>query len=144
MTDKTISFDMFEFPVKKGLEYLVNEKMPESDFLFINDQNESFSVMFEKGFPIFTVPENSERNYCLLEFRRSDRTIKLFCPEKRENIDTAVWYFYVELADGGGEMHTLPGQVRVEFEGELLKKPKGKPKFIELLEEVKLKPTVSV
>ena len=138
MTEKRILFGKFEFPVEKGLEYLVNENLPETDFLLINEPSESFSLMFEKDFPIFTVPKNSERDYFLFEQKRQDRVIRFFCPEKHENLDSAVWYFYIELYDENGEAHTLPGQVRVEFDGNILRQARGKPKFIELLEQVKL------
>jgi hypothetical protein len=144
VTDKRILFGKFEFPVEKGLEYLVNENVPETDFLLINEPRDTFSMTFEKDFPIFTVPKNSERDFCLFELKREDRMIKFFCPEKREHLDTAVWYFYMELYDESGEVHTLPGQVRVGFDGNILRLTKGKPKFIELLEQVKLVPATSV
>ena len=138
MTDKSILFGKFEFPVEKGLEYLVNENLPETDFLLINEPHDVFSMIFEKDFPIFTVPKNSERDYFLFEQKRQDRVIRFFCPEKHENLDSAVWYFYMELYDENGEAHILPGQVRVEFDGNILRQARGKPKFIELLEQVKL------
>ncbi len=144
MSGKRILFGGFEFPIIKGLEYLINENVPETDFLLINGPSESFSLMFEKDFPIFTVPKNSDRDYFLFEQKRQDRVIKFFCPEKHENLDSAVWYFYMELYDESGEAHTLPGQVRVEFDGNILRQVKGKPKFIELLEGVKLATAASV
>ena len=144
MAEKTISFGKFLFPVERGLEYLVNEQLPETDFLLINEPGDAFSMTFEKDFPIFTVPDNTERDYCLFELKRRERTIRFFCPERRENLDTAVWYFYVELLDGKGEVHTLPGQVRVEFDGTGIRKARGKPKFVELLEHVKLGATASI
>ena len=144
MTDKRILFGKFEFPVEKGLEYLVNENLPETDFLLINEPHDVFSMIFEKDFPIFTVPKNSERDYFLFEQKRQDRVIRFFCPEKHENLDSAVWYFYMELYDENGEAHTLPGQVRVEFDGNILRQTRGKPNFIELLEGVKLATVASV
>ena len=138
MTEKRILFGKFEFPVEKGLEYLVNENIPETDFLLINEPSESFSMMFEKDFPIFTVPENSDRPYCLFEMKRPGRVIKFFCPERHKNLDTAVWYFYMELFDESGEAHTLPGQVRVEFDGDTIRQPRGKLKFLEVLENIQL------
>ena len=138
MTEKRILFDGFEFPIINGLEYLINENIPETDFLLINEPSTDFSLMFEKDFPIFKVPENSDRDYCLFEMKRSDRVIKFFCPEKHKNLDSAVWYFYMELYDESGEARTLSGQVRVEFEGGCLRQTKGKPQFIEVLEQVKL------
>ena len=138
MTEKRILFEGFEFPIIKGLEYLINENVPETDFLLINEPSTDFLLMFEKDFPVFKVPENSERDYCLFELKRSDRVIKFFCPERHKNLDTVVWYFFVVLFDESGEAHTLPGQVRVEFDGNTLRQVKGKPQFIEVLERVKL------
>ncbi|MBP3605171.1 MAG: hypothetical protein J6J66_01100 [Clostridia bacterium] len=138
MTDKRILFGEFEFPVEKGLEYLINENVPETDFLLISGQHDTFSMMFEKDFPIFTVPEHSDRDYCLFELKRSGRVIKFFCPERHKNLDTAVWYFCMELFDESGEAHTLPGQVRVEFDGDTIRQPRGKLKFLEVLENVQL------
>ena len=144
MIEKRILFGEFEFPVEKGFEYLINENVPETDFLLINEPHDTFSMTFEKDFPIFTVPKNSDRDYFLFEQKRKDRVIKFFCPEKHENLDSAVWYFCMELYDERGEAHTLPGQVRVEFDGNILRQTKGKPKFIELLEGVKLTTAASV
>ena len=141
MTEKRILFGRFEFPVEKGLEYLVNENLPETDFLCINEQHDAFSIMLEKDFPIFTVPQRTERDYCLFELKRKDRTIKFFCPEKHKNLNTVVWYFYVELFDERGTAYGLPGQVRVEYENACIRMAKPKPKFIEILEQVRLKQT---
>lgn len=141
MTDKRILFGDFEFPRTNGLKYLLNEELLVTDYLFVNESHDSFSMYFENGFPIFTVPENSERPYCLFEMKRSDRRIKFFCPERHKNLDTAVWYFYVEVLDEKGVAHGLPGQVRVgmrDFRSELAK---GKPKFIEVLENIVLNTT---
>ena len=106
MTEKQIHFGKFEFAKEKGLEYLVNENIPETDFLLINEPNESFSLMFEKDFPVFTVPQNSDRPYCLFELKRHDRVIKFFCPERHKNLDSVVWYFYVEVFDENGSLGT--------------------------------------
>ena len=138
MTEKRILFGKFEFPVERGLEYLVNENIPETDFLCINEPHDAFSMMFEKDFPVFTVPESTDRDYLLFELKRSGRIIKFFCPEKHENLDTAVWYFCMELFDESGEAHTLPGQVRVEFDGDTIRQPRGKLKFLEVLENIQL------
>ena len=138
MTEKTISFGKFLFPVERGLEYLVNEQLPETDFLLINEPGDAFSMTFENDFPIFTVPDNTERDYCLFELKRSDRVIKFFCPERYKNLDSVVWYFYMELYDENGAVHPLPGQVMVEFDGNHIRQAKGKPRFIEILEGIKL------
>ena len=144
MSEKSVCFGEFEFQRERGIEYLINDKVPKTDFLLINGAGDSFSMTFEKDFPIFTVPERTDRDYCLFELKRKDRVIRFFCPEKRENLDTAVWYFYAELYDEKGEAHILPGQVRVEFDGDILRERKSKPKFIELLEGVKLATAASV
>ena len=141
MTEKQILFGKFEFPVEKGFEYLINENVPETDFLLINEQHDAFSLMFEKEFPIFTIPENSDRPYCLFEIKRPGRVIKFFCPERHKNLDSVVWYFYVELFDEQGVAHGLPGQVRVEMSESCIRMAKDKPKFIEILEQVRLKDT---
>ena len=141
MTKNSILFGNFEFPVEKGLEYLVNENVPETDFLLINEPGDSFSMTFEKDFPIFTVPENSERDYFLFEMKRPNRVIKFFCPERHKNLSSAVWYFCMDVVDENGEKYSLPGQVRVEFDGDCLRRVKGKPKFIEVLEKVQLATT---
>ena len=140
MTDKRILFGDFEFPRIRGLDYLLDEKKPVTDYLFVNEPRDYFSMYFENGFPIFTVPENSERPYCLFEMKRSDRRIKLFCPEKYPTLDSVVWYFYVEVFDEQGVAHGLPGQIRVGLDEFQAKLAKGKPKFIEVLEGVKLTP----
>ena len=138
LTEKRILFDKFEFPVKKGLRYLVNEGVAETDFLLINEPNDRFSMTFEKDFPIFNVPENSDRSYCLLEIKRPGRMIKFFCPEKHKNLDSVVWYFYVDLLDAAGVTHRLPGQITVDTNDPCIRMMKGKPPFFEVLETVKL------
>ena len=138
MTDKRILFGDFEFPRIRGLNYLLDEKKPVTDYLFVNEPRDCFSMYFEDGFPIFTVPENSERPYCLFELKRPGRMIKFFCPEKHQHLDTAMWYFYMELLDEQGVAHVLPGQVRVAFEKDHTQRIRGKPQFIEVLEGVKL------
>ena len=138
MTDKRILFGDFEFPRIQGLYYLLDEKKPVTDYLFVNEPRDYFSMYFENGFPIFTVPETSERPYCLLELKRPGRMIKFFCPEKHQNLDTAIWYFYMELFDEQGVAHILPGQVRVALENDCTQRIRGKPRFIEVLEGVKL------
>ena len=110
MTEKRILFGKFEFPVEKGLEYLVNENIPETDFLFINEPHDTFSMMFEKDFPIFTVPEHTDRDYCLFELKRSERVIKFFCPEKHEKLDSEEFILAFE-----GKM--APESVENEGEG---------------------------
>ena len=143
MSGKSITFGRFEFPMEKGLEYLVNENLPETDFVLINEPSDSFSMTFEKDFPIFSVPENIDKDYCLFELKRSNRTIRFFCPEKHKNLNSAVWYFYMDMLDENGETHTLPGQVRVEFDGDSIRQSaRGKPKFIEVLEQITLRKAI--
>ena len=140
MMEKTISFDKFEFPIVKGLDYLIDDKNSIIDYLFINERNDGFSMYFEKGFPKFTVPkEKTDREYLLLEFSKPNRKITFFCPEKHKNLDTVVWYFYMELFEDNGEVHILPGQVRVKADEPHLWQGKNKPQFLKILEQVKLK-----
>ena len=144
MTEKKILFGDFEFPRARGFKYILNEDKSVSDYLFVNDSHDKFSMYFEDGFPIFMVPENSDGDYSLLEIKRSGRRIKFFCPEKPKNIKTFVMYFYMELFDDEGICYTLPGQVRVESDDFHKKIKKSKVKFIDVLENVKLaKPKVT-
>jgi hypothetical protein len=138
VTDKRILFGNFEFPRVSGFEYLFDEKKPITDYLFVNEPHEKFSMYFENGFPIFEIPENSERSYCLFEIKSPGRKIKFYCPEKHANLDTVVWYFYVELFDSDGTPYGLPGQVRVDTNDPYVRMMKGKPPFLEILETVKL------
>lgn len=144
VTDKRILFGKFEFPRMRGLEYLLDEENGVTDYLFVNEQHDRFSMYFENNFPIFTVPENTDRPYCLFEMKRPGRVIKFFCPERRKNLDSVVWYFYVELFDEQGKAHRLPGQVRVGLNEPCIRMAKEKPKFIEVLEQVKLNDTAII
>ena len=138
MSEKRILFGNFEFTRIRGLEYLMDEEKPITDYLFVNEPHDGFSMYFENGFPVFTVPENSERPYCLFEIKRPDRKIKFFCPERNKNLDSVVWYFCVELFDENGATHSLPGQVRVMFDAPCIWRTKQKPQFVEVLENVAL------
>lgn len=95
-------------------------------------------MYFENNFPIFTLPENNDRPYCLFDIQRPGRRIHFFCPERHKHLDSVVWYFYVELFDNSGISHILPGQIRVPADASCIKMMKGKPKFIEVLEQVRL------
>ena len=142
MTDKPILFGDFEFPRTSGLEYLLNDEQLVTDYLFVNEPHEKFSIYFENEFPVFKIPENSECSYCLFEIRKPGRKIKFFCPEKHKHLDTAVWYFYMEMFDHNGVAHGLPGQVRIGIRDLKSELAKGKPKFIEILENITLNTSV--
>ena len=141
MPEKSIIFDQFEFPIIDGLNYLMNEQIPDSDYLFVNEPNDYFSIYFEKNFPVFKVPDKLERDYCLFQIKKSNRIIKFFCPEKQKKINNVVWYFYVELTDNTGQLHILPGQVRVVYDNKdfLLKKMDS---IIHILEQVNISNTL--
>ena len=138
MRSRRILFDRFSFPRMRGLHYLLDEKKPITDYLFVGDRRERFSMYFENGFPLFTVPKDSDRSYCLFELRRPSRTIRIFCPEKHKNLDAVVWYFSVEIQDPSGETHVLPGQIRVNPNDPSIRMMRGKPRFVEVLERVEL------
>ena len=141
MPEKSIIFDQFEFPIIDGFNYLMNEQIPNSDYLFVNEPNDYFSIYFEKNFPVFKVPDKLERDYCLFQIKKSNRIIKFFCPEKQKKISNVVWYFYVELTDNNGQLHVLPGQVRVVYDNKdfLLKKMDS---IIHILEQVNISNTL--
>lgn len=131
-----ISFGQFNIPVVKGLVYLKDDKSDTTDYLFVNEPKGKFSMYFEKGMNKFDLsnPESLDRNYNLVEVNKSDKKIKFFCPEKHHNLDSAVWYFYVEMTDSDGQSHSLPGQIRVLCDTLF----QGKPKFISVLEKINL------
>ena len=106
--------------------------------MFVNDPRERFSMYFEKDFPVFFVPDSQDRSYCLFEIKRPQRRIRFFCPEKRTHLREVVWYFYVEMLDGGGKAHGLPGQVRVNFQDDFFTYVRGRPKFLDVLEQIEL------
>lgn len=140
MLAKRVLFEDFEFPVVKGLEYLMDEENPTTDYLFINEPNEKFSMYFERGQNPFDVSQTSEtdKTYCLFQIKRKNRTIHFYCPERLPNRESVMWYFYVEILDEYGKVHTLPGQIRVVLEDGCLRMSDGKTQFIKILEQVKL------
>ena len=140
MLAKRVLFEDFEFPVVKGLEYLMDEENPTTDYLFINEPNEKFSMYFERGQNPFDVSQTSETDkpYCLFQIKRKNRTIHFYCPERLPNRESVMWYFYVEILDEYGKVHTLPGQIRVVLADGCLRMSDGKTQFIKILEQVKL------
>ena len=138
MIRKKIRFGNFEIPRMRGLEYLLDERKPVTDYLFVNEPNELFSMYFENDFPVFSVPENTDRPYCLFEMKQPDRTIRFFCPARHKNLTTVVWYFYMEILDEDGVAYGLPGQVTVEIDAPEIHAGTGKPRFVEVLEEITL------
>ena len=143
MLEKRVLFDRFEFPVIRGLNYLMDDKSPTSDYLFINDPHEKFSMYFEVGQKHFNVTEKGEKenDYCLFQIKRTNRTIHFYCPERLPNRESVMWYFYVEILDENGKVHTLPGQMRVVLKSSCLRLTDEKEQFIEILEQVKLTDT---
>ena len=135
-----VLFDRFEFPVIRGLDYLMDEENPSTDYLFINEPRERFSMYFERGQKPFEVMENgaTDKEYCLFQMRRPNRTIHFYCPERLPDRESVMWYFYVEIFDGNGRSHVLPGQMRVVLADGCLRMSGGKAKFIEILENVQL------
>jgi hypothetical protein len=144
MSRKCIIFDKYEFTMINGLKYVINENLSTSDYLFINEPNDNFSIHFEKEFPIFQVPEQIERNYCLFEIKKANRLIKFFCPEKQKNLNNVVWYFYVEFLEKKEIKHILPGQVRVFVNNLFTNNLNELPKIIEVLEHVKINDTIEM
>ena len=138
MIEKRILFDKFEFSKLPGLVYLFDEDKATTDYLFVNGPKERFSIYFEKDFPAFEVPKDSERPYCLVDIKRQGRTIKFFCPEKHKNLDTVVWYFRMEISDGQGSTATLPGQIRVNTRYSYADLLNEKSPLVEILEAVRL------
>ena len=138
MTDNRILFGNFVIPRLHGLKYLLNEEKPVTDYLFVNEAHGRFSMYFEEGFPRFQIPDHSEREYRLYEQKRHNRRISFFCPERQKNLDSVIWYFYIELFDEQGVAHELPGQVRISSHDEIFSPMRERPSFIDVLEQIKL------
>lgn len=138
--DERVFLGNFEFPIIKGLIYLKDEEKENTDFLFVNDSNDEFSMYFENGMEKFTVPKDNamKRNYCLFEMKRADRKIYFFCPERNPSLDSVMWYFYIEIFNEDGDVLTLPGQIRVSVNSRCIKAMVGKSKFLEVLEKIKV------
>ena len=67
MLERRVLFDSFEFPVIRGLDYLMDEENPTTDYLFINEPHEKFSMYFERGQKPFEVTDKNatDKEYCL-------------------------------------------------------------------------------
>ena len=67
MLERRVLFDSFEFPVIRGLDYLMDEENPTTDYLFINEPHEKFSMYFERGQKHFEVTDKNatDKEYCL-------------------------------------------------------------------------------
>ncbi len=143
MLEKRVLFDSFEFPIIRGLNYLMDEENPTTDYLFINEPHEKFSMYFERGQKPFEVTDKSatDKEYCLFQMKRPNRTIHFYCPERLPNRESVMWYFYVEILDEYGKVHILPGQMRVVLKSSCLRLTDEKKQFIEILEQVKLTDT---
>lgn len=141
MTEKTILFDRFAFPRLRGLRYLCDECAASAEYLFVNDPLDRFSLYFEQGMTCFSLPEEGEGEtaYALTELVRPDRHIRLYCPACAPHLDSAMWYFSVELTDRKGNIACLPGQVRVSKAASPLLLSPDKPRFLEVLETVALR-----
>ena len=140
---KRVLFDAFEFPRVSGLDYLMDEENPTTDYLFINEPHEKFSMYFERGQKPFEVTDKSttDKEYCLFQMKRPNRTIHFYCPERLPDRESVMWYFYVEIFDENGKPHILPGQMRVVLKSSCLRLTDEKEQFIEILEQVKLTDT---
>ena len=143
MLHDKVLFDSFEFPVIRGLDYLMDEENPTTDYLFINEPHEKFSMYFERGQKPFEVTDKgaTDKEYCLFQFKRPNRTIHFYCPERMPDRESVMWYFYVEIFDENGNPHVLPGQMRVVLADGCLRMAGGKTQFIEILENVQLTET---
>ena len=137
---KRVMFDTFEIPWVRGLDYLMDEENPTTDYLFINEPHDRFSMYFERGQKPFEVTNKgaADREYCLFQIKKANRTIHFYCPERILDRESVMWYFYVEITDEEGNVHVLPGQVRVVLATGSPLLTDETEKFIEILEQVKL------
>ena len=140
MVRHIVLFDRFEIPVRRGLDYLMDEENQATDYLFINEPHGKFSMYFERGQKPFEVTDRStaDHEYCLFQMRRPDRTIHFYCPERLPDRESVMWYFYVEIFDENRNAYILPGQIRLVPAHGCLRMADQKTQFIEVLEQVRL------
>lgn len=140
MVREKIIFDRFEIPVLKGLNYLLDETKPTTDYLFINEPHEKFSMYFESGQKPFEISDRAIKNgdYCLLEMKRQNKSLHFYCPERLIGKGAVMWYFYVQFFAEDGGLFVLPGQIRVVMPDGCFRYADGKAKFIEVLDNIKV------
>ena len=137
-----VLYDRYEIPVIEGYEYLFDEKKPVTDYIFINEPPDGFSIYLEKGVKPFTehleLYRKGDRTFKLVTVKLADRNIHFICFESNPNRDAVVWYFYIELFDKQGDTHILPGQVRVVLSDGSPPILDGNTPFIKILEQINL------
>ncbi len=138
MRERYIRFGRFLIPRLNEFKYLQSEECTDNDFLFVNEPHGAFSIYFEEGFPRFLVPDRSDRDYCLLEVKRPNKMIRLFCPARHRRLCSVIWYFYVELFDENGEQYCLPGQMCVNTEDNIEREIKHQTVLLTVLEQIQL------
>lgn len=114
MNEKDIFFEGFLLPVLPGLTYRTEYiccKTPQE--VFILDDKKRFHLSLAAGMKcIDLLPfEDSPTDFGETEQRQGDRYIHLRYPLQVRVPKASVGYFHVELTDGQGEIHTLPGQL---------------------------------
>lgn len=138
MARRRVLFDEFEVLIPKGHRQIV-DKDETTDYLFVNAPDESYTVYFDSGMPMY---EQSILNGCaessMMELKLSDRKINFYCLSKFGYRKKALWYFNIEFS-GERETLILPGQIMMHSDEVYRKTPNGMLPFIEILEGIKLK-----
>jgi hypothetical protein len=84
------------------------------------------------------LPDGEGESYYTFEIKLPLRKISFFCPQKNKRLNTVVWYFCLEITDEDGARHELAGQITLMLDELQDLIAKGKPKFIEVLENIKV------
>ena len=101
----------FQIPPKLCFEKDGNEQYGEN--LFVFDPQEKYLIYFESGMPCFDLRYHGNPNYRSEEY--GDGHIKInFCyPGALRTKHDCMAYFHVELPDAKGNIHSLPGQMKI-------------------------------
>ena len=111
-----LMFNGFIFPLLPQLYYRTDGRAGER-VLFINDEEETFTISFEQGVPCLDLPRTSsaERPKIYSEYREDGRYLhqcKVLAKEGTDHRDIVC--FHMELTDAEGTVHICPGQLCLE------------------------------
>lgn len=91
-----------------------NEQYGEN--LFVYDPQEKYLISFESGMPCFDLRYRGNPNYHSEEYGDGHIKINLCYREASSKVHSSMVYFHVELLDAEGNVHSLPGQMKISSE----------------------------
>ena len=140
--EKRVFFEDYSFPVLPDLVYEKNGDGHCGQSLFINDPEERFTISFESGMQCIDMRILADFGYGFhsAEINYQHLKLHLCYPVGDSGIRASMGYFHVEIPDGNGNVHVLPGQMRIEAPMTYREGLKSFPILNELLEGLCLIP----